>query len=165
MVVNRRGAAVRWCIGVRSHSAGVAVVLSAAVGLTACGGGDVPSTASSSSTTLAAAESGHGSSGHGASSPVPDGARHVPVAARSFAFAPAEITVEVGEPIAIVLSSEDALHDFVVDEVDAHVSSPAGETAVGGFRATEPGRYVYYCKVAGHREAGMEGTLVVKAAP
>lgn len=136
----------------------------ALVGLTACGDSDAPTTAPTGSTTSAPGESGHGNSEHDAPSPVPDDVCHVPVTARSIAFEPNEVTVEVGEPVAIVLSSENALHDFVVDEVDAHVSAEAGETVVGGFRATEPGRYSYYCTVAGHRDAGMEGILVVEAA-
>jgi len=94
---------------------------------------------------------------------VPEGARRVSVTARSSAFDPNEIVVASGEPVAIVLTSEDARHYFVIDELDAHVSAGAGETAVGGFRAHEPGRYAFYCSVAGHREAGMEGTLVVEA--
>ncbi|MGH9133717.1 MAG: cupredoxin domain-containing protein [Ilumatobacteraceae bacterium] len=101
--------------------------------------------------------------GHEGASPVAEDARHVAVTARSFEFEPAELTAEVGEDVAIVLSSEDGLHDFTIDELDAHVAAEEGETSVGGFRAAEPGRYTFYCSVEGHREAGMEGTLVVEA--
>lgn len=100
--------------------------------------------------------------GHEGASPVAEDARHVPVSARSFEFEPAELTVDAGEDIAIVLSSEDGLHDFTIEELGAHVSVDEGATSVGGFRADEPGRYAFYCSVEGHREAGMEGTLVVE---
>lgn len=102
------------------------------------------------------------SGGHEGASPVAEGAEHVAVSARSFEFEPAEITVAEGADIAIVLSSEDSLHDFTIDEFDAHVAAGPGETSVGGFRALEPGEYTFYCSVPGHREAGMEGTLVVE---
>ena len=99
---------------------------------------------------------------HGDPSSVAEGAREIAVTANGFAFDPDEITVAVGEDIAIVLTSADILHDFTIDELDAHVAADRGETATGGLRAEEPGRYSFYCAVAGHREAGMEGTLVVK---
>ena len=101
--------------------------------------------------------------GHDSSSPVADGARRVEVDATSFEFDPDEITVTAGEDIAIVLTAEDVLHDLTIDELDAHVAADKGETAEGGLRADEPGRYTYYCSVAGHRAAGMEGTLIVEA--
>lgn len=98
---------------------------------------------------------------HGEASPVADGARRIEVSASSFQFDPETIEVDAGEDIAIVFSSEDTLHDFTVDEVDAHVASDEGETNEGGFTADEPGTYTFYCSVEGHREAGMEGTLMV----
>jgi plastocyanin len=101
--------------------------------------------------------------GHGEASPVAEGAREIEVAATSFEFDPDEITITAGEDIAIVLTSDDLLHDFTIDELDTHVSADADETAKGGLRADEPGRYTYYCNVEGHREAGMEGTLIVEA--
>ena len=76
--------------------------------------------------------------------------------------ADSEITVTAGEDVAIVLSSDDLLHDFTIDDIDVHVAADGGETAEGGLRADEPGEYTFYCTVAGHREAGMEGTLVVE---
>ena len=105
---------------------------------------------------------GDGGMGDGDNSPVADGARSVDVTGTSFAFDPAEVTVEAGEDIAIALTADDVLHDLVIDELGAHVAADRGETAEGGFRADEPGRYTYYCSVPGHRDAGMEGTLVVR---
>ena len=122
------------------------LIVAAAV-LAACGGGD------------SATEDDAGS--HRDASPVPADARHVEVAARSFAFDPDEITGKAGEDIAILLKSQDSLHDFTIDDFGAHVPAEAGKTGFGGFRAGEPGRYPFYCSVAGHREAGMDGVLVV----
>lgn len=50
-----------------------------------------------------------------------------------------------------------------IDDLDVHVAANRGETVEGGLRADEAGQYTYYCSVAGHRDAGMEGTLVVEA--
>lgn len=99
---------------------------------------------------------------HRESSEAAEGAREIEVSASSFAYDPDEIEVKVGEDLAIVLTSTDILHDFTIDELEAHVAADAGETATGGLRADEPGSYTFYCTVSGHREAGMEGTLVVE---
>ena len=138
--------------------------------LGACGGDDDAATdAGGESTTDGAADDGHAEEdwhGHaddaGGSSPVAEGARRIEVEGTSFEFDPSSITAEVGEDIAIELTSSDILHDLVIDELDAHVVADAGETAEGGFRADEAGSYTYYCSVPGHRDAGMEGTLIVR---
>ena len=58
-----------------------------------------------------------------------------------------------------------AEHTFVMDELDIAEALPFGEpvaitvpddVAVGD-------RYTFYCSTPGHREAGMEGTLVIVA--
>ena len=107
-------------------------------------------------------DGGHDDGGHDESSDVAADARRIEVTGDSFAFDPAEIRVDAGEDIAIVLTSTDILHDLTIDEIDVHVAADRGETAEGGFTADEPGRYTYYCTVAGHRDAGMEGTLIVE---
>ena len=99
----------------------------------------------------------------GGTSAIADDARRIGVTARSFRFVPAQITVTAEEDIAIVLTSEDSLHDFKIDELSAHVVAETGQTAVGGCRTDQPGRYTFYCSVAGHRDAGMEGVVVVEA--
>ena len=93
--------------------------------------------------------------------PVAPGAREIQVAGTSFEFDPDEITIDAGEDVAIVLTSEDILHDFTVEGEEGHVAADGGETASGGFRIDAPGTYTFYCSVAGHREEGMEGSLVV----
>lgn len=110
-----------------------------------------------------ATEAGHGDDGHDEAGEVADDARAVAVDASSFAFGPDVIEADAGEDLAIELTSVDIEHDFVIEQLDdLHVVGvEAGETATGGFTAPEPGSYTYYCAVAGHRDAGMEGTLVV----
>jgi plastocyanin len=100
---------------------------------------------------------------HGANTPVAPDARPIEVSGSSYAFDPGELTVRAGEDVAMVLTATDIEHDFTVDELDAHVSAEAGETAEGGLRADKAGTYTYYCSVEGHREAGMEGTLTVES--
>lgn len=105
-----------------------------------------------------------GASPHDEVSDVAPGSQRIEVSAAELEFDPDEITVTAGEDFAIVLTSHDLLHDFNIEGVDGHVAADTGDTVAGGFRVDEPGRYTYYCAVPGHREAGMEGTLVVEAA-
>lgn len=134
----------------------VALVVAAAL-LAACVDGATSSAAQDDTSSVPQDDTG----AHGDASPVAANARHIEVSGRSFEFDPDEITVSTGEDIAIVLASEDGPHDFTLDDFDAHVAAEPGETGFGGFRAGEPGRYTFYCSVEGHREAGMEGVLVV----
>ena len=89
-------------------------------------------------------------------------ARRVEMEATSFRFSPASITATPGEDIGIVLTATDIEHDLVIDELGAHVYVAGGGTASGGFTASNAGTFTYYCSIPGHREAGMEGTLVVQ---
>ena len=152
----------------RSTTLLLAVATTSSLALAACGdtddtrSADMPMSDSGMDGTMDG-RMGH-DGGHDESSPVADGARRVEVTATSFEFDPDEITVTAGEDVAIVLTSEDLLHDFTIDELDAHVAADADETNEGGLPAPdEPGRYTFYCSVTGHRQHGMEGTLIVEA--
>ena len=57
-------------------------------------------------------------------------------------------------------------HDFCIegqdgDELGCTDLVADGDTATQQFEL-EPGKYTFYCSVAGHREAGMEGELTVE---
>ena len=53
-------------------------------------------------------------------------------------------------------------HNVVIEELDDQkvLDAAAGESDSGSVEL-EAGTYTYYCDVAGHRAAGMEGTLTV----
>jgi nitrite reductase (NO-forming) len=66
-----------------------------------------------------------------------------------------------------LLNGEGAEHDIVFP--DQNAASPRivgrGTSTVMVFRATTAGDYVYYCSVAGHRQAGMEGQFLITPRP
>ena len=120
----------------------------------------------------------------GASQP----ATEITLDATDFAYSPVSVTIPVGEPVMLTLKNIGAVeHDFVVDKIaaevevvqdsgsdvhhahgaeanyDLHFSAQPGETSVIEFTVSEPGTYTFYCSVAGHKEAGMLGELVVVA--
>jgi len=53
-------------------------------------------------------------------------------------------------------------HDFYIDElgIETELVDPGASTTVT--INAEPGTYMYYCSVTGHRQGGMEGTLTVE---
>lgn len=105
---------------------------------------------------------GSGGSMHDESSRVVPGAREIRVRAKSFSFAPRQITIGAGEDVTIALRSTDVLHDFVVKGQGHVVAAKAKKTRRGGLRIDEPGTYRFWCSVPGHRSAGMKGTVVVE---
>jgi len=89
-------------------------------------------------------------------------ARTIEVAASNFEFDPDRITIGAQEEIALELRSEDGPHDLAVDGLGTVVDVTGGETRVARLRVDEPGSYTFFCTLPGHRDGGMEGTLVVR---
>jgi nitrite reductase (NO-forming) len=77
------------------------------------------------------------------------------------------LTVHEGDVVQItIVNGEGAEHDIVVPELHVasqRVSSP-GASSTLSFRANDVGTFVYFCSIAGHRQAGMEGMVKVEAA-
>jgi plastocyanin len=96
---------------------------------------------------------------------IPDDAHTVRVRAGEFFFDPAGVTVPAEQPVALTLQNFGQVeHDWLALAegeraiVDAYVYADAGETTTGAF-TLEAGTYTVICTIAGHREAGMVGTV------
>jgi len=128
---------------VHSRVARLALTMTlAASGLAACTtGGSTPS-----------------SSAAGVSSPA------IAIGAREFAFDPSTLTVAAGSVSFHVTNTGSQTHEFeilrgdqVIDEVEDIVPGLERDLTV----TLEAGDYVYVCKLPGHEESGMKGTLTV----
>lgn len=78
----------------------------------------------------------------------------------AYEAAPTEVAAGTVE---FALDNQGAIeHNVVIEELDDEVvvEAPGGGTDTGTVEL-EPGEYTYYCDIAGHRAAGMEGTLTV----
>ena len=91
----------------------------------------------------------------------------------------AALTATKGQMLMVTLTNAGALdHDFAIDKIDGtakidgkdakdatHAVHAAVKTKGTGKLEITPsaaGTFEYYCTVAGHKEAGMKGTLTVK---
>lgn len=125
----------------------------------------------------------------GTSKPAATTTQSFTVAAKEFGFAPAQLTVTAGQPVEISFQNTGAVeHDWSVREIDLAGNPTATEQSGGGhmmgdmhdapklhvaagpgtqgkltFTPSKAGTYEFFCTVAGHKEAGMVGTLTVKA--
>lgn len=75
-----------------------------------------------------------------------------------------DLQASVGDTVVITLVNDDGrFHDVVVTEFDAATSifGEIGQEETVEFVVDQTGTFFYFCSVAGHRRAGMEGQLIV----
>jgi plastocyanin len=103
-----------------------------------------------------------GSASSGAATPVPSGV--VAVDAKEYAFTPSTITVPAGSVTFSVKNVGSQEHEFeifkgdsVVDEIEAIVPG----LTKGATVTLQAGSYTFVCKLNGHDQLGMKGTLTV----
>jgi plastocyanin len=74
-----------------------------------------------------------------------------------------ELRARVGQAVALRLENTDTqTHSFDIDAFDVHVPMPSSMAALALFTPSAPGTYTFYCRIPGHTEAGMKGTLIVE---
>lgn len=112
--------------------------------------------------------------------------------ATDIAYDQTQLQAIVGQPVKLTLRNDGALeHDFSIAQIpltgevtanmeagehtgehdmshmsetpDLHIAAAQAGSSTIEFTPSEPGEYPFYCTVAGHKEAGMVGTLVVTA--
>lgn len=81
-----------------------------------------------------------------------------------YTFDPGEMTVSEGDTVRITFVNEgDRSHNLKFDDLEYGTSTLSpGEFETIEFTAPSAGSYTFYCGVGSHRDAGMEGTLVVE---
>jgi len=102
--------------------------------------------------------------GSGGGSGAPAGSTQVHL--MDFSFKPKDITVSSGKVVFFLVNGGPAAHDMLIaDSTGKTVARSslvqAGDTFTFTIANLAAGKYIFYCDVPGHRDAGMEGTLTV----
>jgi cytochrome c oxidase subunit 2 len=77
--------------------------------------------------------------------PAADPPRRIEVTAKRFTFTPAEITLKKGEPVVIVLRSEDVAHGLKVTELNLQTDIGKGATSEITVTPVQAGDFVGHC--------------------
>lgn len=108
---------------------------------------------------------GCGDEGGGDAATTPTGS--VEVVAIDIGYADSDLTATEGVLEITLVQDGDMPHDLVFEaRTDVHLEvgpDARGATDAGVFDF-DPGTYTFFCTLAGHRQAGMEGTLTVTEA-
>lgn len=86
------------------------------------------------------------------------------ISAKEYAFTPATITVNKGDNVKITFTNNGTFsHNLTLTELGVKTNTIApGESATLEFSAAQAGSFEFHCSVDGHRDLGMQGTLVVQ---
>jgi cytochrome c oxidase subunit II len=94
--------------------------------------------------------------------PAPDAPKRIDVSVKKFAYAPAEITLKKGEPVVLVLTTEDVTHGLKFKELNLNTKIEKGKPAELSFTPDSVGDFVGHCSVfCGSGHGSMTLTLHV----
>lgn len=87
---------------------------------------------------------------------------NITIKGQDIKFDVTSIEAKPGQTINVTYVNEGVLeHTFLIDGLVTEQKVAAGQTITFSFTPSSAGTYTYYCNVAGHKEAGMIGTLTV----
>ena len=88
--------------------------------------------------------------------------REIQLTAKKFEFTPDTITLKKGEPVVLVVSSQDRKHGFNLRAFGIRADVNPGETARIRFTPDKTGKFTFSCDVfCGEGHEDMTGTIVV----
>jgi len=88
--------------------------------------------------------------------------REIHITAKKFEFTPDTITLKKGEPVVLVLSSQDRKHGFNLRAFGIRANVDPGATARIQFNPDKTGKFTFSCDVfCGEGHEDMTGTIVV----
>jgi cytochrome c oxidase subunit 2 len=95
-------------------------------------------------------------------SPTPEAPRRIEVSAKKFAYTPAEITVKKGEPVVLVITTQDVTHGLKFKELNLNAKLEKGKPSELAFTPDKVGDFVGHCSVfCGSGHGSMTLTLHV----
>jgi cytochrome c oxidase subunit 2 len=91
-----------------------------------------------------------------------DAPRRIEIAAKRFQYSPGEITLKKGEPVVLVLHSEDVGHGLKISELNVQTEIGKGASSELAFTPAKTGDFVGHCShFCGAGHGGMTLTLHV----
>jgi cytochrome c oxidase subunit 2 len=79
--------------------------------------------------------------------PAPDAPRRIEVSVKKFAYTPSELTLKKGEPVVLVLTTEDVSHGLKFKELGLDSKFSKGKPGELAFTPDKTGDFVGHCSV------------------
>ncbi len=86
------------------------------------------------------------------------------ISAKKFEYHPNKVTAKLGQPVVLVLTSEDRIHGFKMPDFGLRTDIVPGQETRVTLTPDKVGSFTFFCDVfCGDGHEDMEGTLVVEA--
>ena len=86
------------------------------------------------------------------------------ISAKKFEFLPNKVTAKAGQPVVLVLTSQDRIHGFKMPDLGVRTDIVPGQETRVTLLPAKPGSFTFFCDVfCGDGHEDMDGTLVVEA--